>query len=303
MGDRSNIQVAPRNVYWGSQAVWSVAFTADTAGSLNSDWFSFEDGIGTKYYVWFNINSAGVDPAVSGRTGIEVEGATGATAATLVAAAIAAINAVSGIAVVASSVVSGTLLLTNTDMGAGVIPANGTSSPSFTYASVTAGTELDLGFIDGDIELALGPEEAVEVKAHQTGSNIIERITTGRVIEAIALALKETDETKLKALMSVAGDTYTPSGGAEVYGLGMSEDFTSQSSRSKMLLLHPANVARSVRTKDILFWLAFPQVATRTMSGEAEEMANVEFGILPDFDKASEVRYCVVGDHAQDFAE
>lgn len=77
--------------------VTDVTLAADTAGSRNNTYFTFYTaGNLYGYYVWFNINSAGTDPAVSGLTGIEVAGATGATANTLATAARAAINAAIG---------------------------------------------------------------------------------------------------------------------------------------------------------------------------------------------------------------
>ncbi len=65
----------------------NVTAAADSSGSLNSTWFKFQDQTGAfKYYVWFSINNAGVDPQVPGRVGIKIIGATNATAATLAAA-------------------------------------------------------------------------------------------------------------------------------------------------------------------------------------------------------------------------
>lgn len=62
--------------------VTTITTIADTANSLNGDYFTINSGQDqTLYYVWYKT-SGGVesDPAVSGRTGIKVEVATGATA-------------------------------------------------------------------------------------------------------------------------------------------------------------------------------------------------------------------------------
>lgn len=121
-----------------------ITLAADSSGSLNSTFFTFNiagDQIG--YYVWYNINSAGVDPAVAGRTGIAVTGATNATAATLATATRAAINAAIGSGVAAPSVViSGAtthVIITNVGVGQSTNAANGTASPGFTY-SITQGS-------------------------------------------------------------------------------------------------------------------------------------------------------------------
>lgn len=66
---------------------FTVVTVADVAGSLNNKYFFFSEVGGDDYYCWFNVNSAGTDPAIVGRTGIEVALATG-DANTVVAAAI-----------------------------------------------------------------------------------------------------------------------------------------------------------------------------------------------------------------------
>lgn len=55
----------------------SIDCVADVAGSLNDTYFTLGSINGTpadvEYYVWFNVNGAGTDPSLAGRTGIEVE--------------------------------------------------------------------------------------------------------------------------------------------------------------------------------------------------------------------------------------
>lgn len=72
----------------------SVVCVADVAGSLNNKYFLISAGdAGTDYYVWFNVNSAGIDPEVAGRTGVEVALATGAANTAVASAVQAAIDA------------------------------------------------------------------------------------------------------------------------------------------------------------------------------------------------------------------
>lgn len=88
----------------------NITYAADSSGSLNSKFFTFQEQSGiNKYYVWFNINSAGVDPAVAGAVGIEVAGATGASAATLATATVTAANAGAASSITFSADVSGSL--------------------------------------------------------------------------------------------------------------------------------------------------------------------------------------------------
>lgn len=120
----------------------NVTAAADTAGSKNSTYWTFYSGGNAHgYYVWYNINSAGVDPAPAGLTGIEVDGATGATAATLATASIAAINLVSSAYVVASAGTSGHLILTNLQYGSVTAAANGTASYGASFSVTQAGSD------------------------------------------------------------------------------------------------------------------------------------------------------------------
>lgn len=123
-----------------SAAAVDVTLVADVAGSLNSTYFTFGSaGDQALYYIWYNINAAGVDPAVAGRTGIQVAGATGATAATLATATRAAITASSASAYVTVSGATTHVILTEKQVGLTTAAANGTASPGFSY-SVTAGS-------------------------------------------------------------------------------------------------------------------------------------------------------------------
>ncbi len=123
-----------------SPEVTDVTLVADSAGSLNSTFWTFNtagDLLG--YYVWYNINSAGVDPAPAGRTGIAVAGATNATATTLATATRAAINASTAASYVTVSGGTTHTILTNIQYGQATNAANGAASPAFTY-SITQGS-------------------------------------------------------------------------------------------------------------------------------------------------------------------
>lgn len=121
----------------------NVTFGPDIAGSLNSTFFKFEDQSGaSKYYVWFNINSAGVDPAPAGRTGIEVDGATAATAATLATATVTAcgLAGLSGVSVVAGA--SGHIIIRDIVAGVGTAVADGTAATGFTFTRTITGSAV-----------------------------------------------------------------------------------------------------------------------------------------------------------------
>ncbi len=119
---------------------------ADVTGSKNSTYWTFYTAGNLRgYYVWYNINAAGVDPAVTGLTGIEVAGATSASAATLATATIAAIiasDADNYFSVTAG--VSGHLILRSLFPGTYTAAANGAGGASYGASfSATAGSYGD----------------------------------------------------------------------------------------------------------------------------------------------------------------
>ena len=127
------------------QEVQTITVTGDTAGSLNSTFWTFRSaGDLQAFYVWYNINSAGVDPAPAGLTGIQVAAATGANASTIGAATRAAIIASTGVNGAAqyfnvTGATSG-VILTSIPPGSMTAAADGTAATSFTFSVGTAGT-------------------------------------------------------------------------------------------------------------------------------------------------------------------
>lgn len=121
--------------------VQNVATVADVSGSLNSTyWIFYTAGNAYGYYVWYNINSAGVDPAPAGLTGIAVAGATGVTANNIASATRAAIAA----AVPYVTITGATDNIIITQLNPGSLTAAADSVPAatgFTFStSSTVGT-------------------------------------------------------------------------------------------------------------------------------------------------------------------
>lgn len=126
-----------------SQAeITKVTCVADVAASLNSKYFFLNAANdATKYYVWIDVGNTGTDPAIAGRTGIEVDITSGATASAVASAVQAAVDAlgdfsasVSGADVTITNAASGgasdatddgdtgfTILVTQQGVNAGVV--------------------------------------------------------------------------------------------------------------------------------------------------------------------------------------
>lgn len=124
-----------------AQEIQNVTLVADSSGSLNSTFWTFYTAGNTNgYYVWYNINSAGVDPAPAGLTGIAVAGATNVTAANLATATRTAIAAAVSSSLVTVSGATTHVILTNMQIGTCTAAANGTASPGFSYSITTTGS-------------------------------------------------------------------------------------------------------------------------------------------------------------------
>lgn len=181
-----------------SPEVSDVTLAADSGGSLNSTFWTFNSaGDLYGYYVWYNINAAGVDPAPTGRTGIEVAGATGATANTLATATRAAITASAAASYVTVTGATSHVILTNKSPGACTDAANGSASPGFTY-SITAGSYgvpaisgLDVVISNGSTVLARygfpSPTQPI------LGGSVILQATAADVLTVVLSSLSTAD--------------------------------------------------------------------------------------------------------------
>ena len=91
----------------------SIVITVPSAGSnLNSKYFLFPTCTHS-YYVWFNVDGAGVDPALAGKTSVPIAATIGESANTLAAALNATLDALSDV----SSGVSSNIVTATNDAG------------------------------------------------------------------------------------------------------------------------------------------------------------------------------------------
>ena len=162
----------------------------------------------------------------------------------------------------------------------------------------------DIGLTDGDIEIAF-EEQVEEVLAQQTGTNVLSEIRTGKQIEAITINIQETTGERLKKFFAASGGSFTPDEqeATEVAGWGFSKDFTQVTAQAKSLILHPVVKDAGDLSRDMRFWLAYPDLDSIMYSGETRQMLSVSFKIFPDMSKVPELRYFAFGDHTQDLDE
>lgn len=169
----------------------TIAFAADSAGSLNSTYFLLNDEQGNGYYVWFNINSAGVNPAIAGRTGVQVAGATNASAATLGTAAKALIIALNG---GNSFSATGTATLTITNLISGPsVPASDGAAPTGFVFTVTAGAGTPLTPVN--LRSAYGDNSIAQVSESPIAS------ANGTLIDSISAAAQSVASSDLLKIL------------------------------------------------------------------------------------------------------
>ena len=302
MGTVANQKVEPMTVTFGEDVLQSENITcvADVASSLNSKYFLFYTPGGVKHYAWYDVNSAGTDPAVSGGTAHEINLGVADSAAAVATATAAVLTAVTGFDCTADGAV---LTLVGTVAGYAKPAHDGAAACGFTFEVNNYGdTAVDLGFTDGDIEIS-HEENYVDVTSHQTGTQVLSAIHTGNTM-SVSVSLKETAVSQLRKILATAeGDAMIPDGtgvsSTEVLGYGTSRQFKQTLGRARKLVLHPVVLPSSNLSRDVTIWKAYPKISSLTYSGENIQMIPVEFAIYPDYTKQDKVRMCTFGDSTQ----
>jgi hypothetical protein len=294
-----NIRIEPVYLNWDNQQVTSVVTVADVASSLAADYFLISSTT-VDYAVWMDDGIV-ADPAPSGKTLIPVVYSPGASAATLAGLIATALEAHTAFHAKVDECDSTKVIIQNKVAGE-ALTASGAGTVGFTVATERVGATMSIGFIDGDVEVGL-TEDILDVTSHQTGTQIIQGLRTGRNISNVTVSMKESDAVKLKAIIETSGSEFTPAGGTAVSAWG-SEDtksFGNITSVARKLILHPIRKSEGDLSEDWCFWRAYPILQGVVFSGENARVTNVEFKILPDSLLDAEARLFVYGDHTQSF--
>lgn len=293
----TNIRIEPADASWQIEEAWCIDTVADVASSLNSKWFKLGKAGQTTYshYVWIDVGNTGTDPAPSGLTEIEVNISANATASAVATAIQTAIDAETDF----EATISGNhVTVYNAVAGESAGVADGTAATGFTFTQAQEGGNLDLGLLDGDIEVSF-EETLFEVTAHQTGTSKIADLRQGVSCE-IALTLKESDTARYKEVfVGSAGGTDTPSGGTEVFGWGSSRQGSNTVVQARRLVLHPVRLDDADLTEDFCAWKAYAMPESLTYSGENPKLLKMKFKCYLDEEKPSAVSLFATGDWSQ----
>jgi hypothetical protein len=289
----TDVRIEPIDASWQTEEQWEVGCVADVASSLNNKYIKLYTPSGGKFHAWWNIGGAGVDPAPAGFTAIPLVAAVNATTATIATALQTAVDAHADFqATVDGSVVT----ITCVDAGATVDFSDFNTGFSFTQCA--DGLYLDLGLLDGDVELAL-EEQILDITAHQFGTTVLSAVRQGNSVE-VPLTLKESDFVKLKALfVNTGGGSHTPTLGTEVFGWGTSKQGTSTFTQSKRLVLHPVGLPLIDKSRDRCIWKAYPMLETMVFSGENPQTLAMTFKAYRDDSKPEAISMLAFGDWTQ----
>jgi len=292
----ANIKIEPCNAVWQIEEQWQLTCVADVSSSLNNKWFKIYKPDTTWKHVWFNVGGAGLDPAPAGSAGdIEVAISANALASAVATATAAAVDLEADWK---STADGANVLITAVDVGQCESFVDGTAATGFTFTQCQDGGDLDLGFLDSDIEVTF-EEVTLDVLAHQTGATVLASLRQGLVNE-VSMTMKEYDLVKYKELMlGTAGGTHTPGGGTEVFGWGTATLGQNTIIKARRLVLHPVSKAANDKSGDMCFWKAYALPDTLTISGENPKTLGLSFKVYRDDSKPEAVNQFIFGDWSQ----
>jgi hypothetical protein len=290
------------NVDWSRRECTHANFAGITAASLDGDHFLIESptssgGAVGLYYVWFDLDAGSADPAVAGRTGIEVSIATGDSEATMATALAAAVEAVATFEGEVNATSPSVAVLESQFGGSQATTADVDTSLSFTQS--VAGLGGDLGKTSGGVEVGIDTT-TVEIMADQDGNIALDEVQTGVTVE-VTMSLLEMTPARWKTVVgSVSGDAYTPGGGTELVGFGSSRTYSSLFDLGGRLVLHPSRYPASDRSRDITLWKSAPKPGSVNFSGDSPQLMEVTFKGLIDRRIAEQISIMAFGDGEQD---
>jgi hypothetical protein len=274
---------------------------ADVASSLQNKYFVLHAPVtNAKHYVWFNVATAGVDPAVPNATGHEVAIAANASATAVAAALEPVLEAISFV----SSTQSGNeveMEYTTYGYAYEIRDGFGTNATGFTFETPVFGSvAADLGATNGDITLTI-EQDLIDIVNPQTGSFVVDKVRRG-VTATCSFELKDSSNGKVRQVINQYGSTFVSDDGdsAVVAGFGTSNLFKSVSNVVDKLVLRPSKLAASSDpSEDITFHKAFLQLGELTFSGEDVFVLPVEVTVLLDESKKAQVNYISYGNAAK----
>lgn len=303
MGTVSNIKLQPMNVYIGSDQaqVQKITCVADVSSSLNNKYFLiYLPGMTTRYYVWLDTGT-GVDPALSGYTGVHVTISANATATAVATAVKTAVDALAGFVATSSG-----QYVTVTNASNGYAPAAHDSvaaKTEFAFEVITVGdTYVEMGYIDGDIEVSGLSRTPVDITSHQTGSTLIGAIMSGAGNPELSFSLKEVTAANYEKILKYSGGSAYPIAGSSTVGVGGGRFGQFKSLQYAKVVLHPVSKDAADKSEDLCFWRCSIDLDSVAFSSENILTLPIMIKAFEDSSKKEEVSVWMLGDWSQDWS-
>lgn len=245
--DGSAIKSRPMNVHFGRGQKTKVVTVADATSSLNDTYFELELASPTEsnkdakkaVYVWINVGGAGTDPALSGKTGVEVTIAADDTAAAVATAIKTALEA-ADLAELRECWIENNneLFVWGKFFGKCTDAADGASATGFTITTADAGRGGFMGSTQDGVEFA--PEAEVEdIIVDQGGSAPVASIFKGVKLTVSTSIMELTQERMEQIYGTTIGEAFEPEVGEKVVGFGTSKIGQNVVQYADELVLHP----------------------------------------------------------------
>lgn len=275
--DPDNIKLEPMDCYFGDRNVDCITTTADVALSLEDDYFLFEttdfDAVITEYYMWYN-GGTGSDPALAGKTGVEVTFTSGDTANTIATLSKAALDA---LATLESAIGTGSeankFSIKQISMGAVTTAADGASATGFTFANDRVGSKEFLGGTE-DVETAF-EQSLVDIKASQSGDILLGQLVSS-VSCTVSFGLLELTAARWSSIVGNVMGANKTKGTDVLTGVGKGSIGKNLLSLGKELLLKPVNSA-SDNSRNLTFFRTAPAPGSVSFSGTELSTMSVDF--------------------------
>lgn len=287
----TGIILEPMYLSWGKRNTTCVT---PTGAAGVSDHFLISSLL-TDYYVWYDTTGADPDPAVAGRTGLQVDVSADNTVSGIITATTAVLETSEFWVTTSSDGLS--MKIENKNVGAPLsVSADGDTT--WTIATDIAGVGGDLGKTE-DVEVAID-QEFLEILASQTGAIKLDEILTS-ISATVSTELLEMSVAQWELIVGEGlGGKYTPGAGTQVVGYGTGSLNRSSFDRAGELVMHPVSRATSDKSRDITLPLTLPKLESVNFSGTERQAGAVSFESLIDDSKNANINLFVFGDSSQD---
>lgn len=298
--NNQNFRIEAVNAFWGKRNKTCVDTESASVASLDGLYFEISD-LDTDYYVWFDLDGGSTDPAVSGKTGIEVDVATGMSAKQVADAIKAAVETpISSVKKFFASVQESGCVCISVFKYGKVLNASTAGNSGLTIETLIEGLGGFLGALASDPSMSLATESTT-ITQHQTGNIAVDEIVTGITAEVTLSLANASDEIYELLIKGGYGGSYTPSGGTTLYGAGGASIGKGASVSAGELNLVPVKITDNSRT--FTLFQSVPSVSNITYSSTEQQALEVTFkGLLnPEINK--EINLYAFGDPTQDLTE